>query len=175
MFGYSGGVLFIDEAYSVVKKEGNNDSFGREAIDTIMKHMDPPSCVFILAGYEKQMNEFLDVNEGLSRRIPYRYHFEAYSVEQLKEILVVSCKHLDEDLEPGAADALLSILATELTVTQRETQNAGLISNWVAFAQNERDDRLDIEVARKNPDLASLLTLADFVKAVPALKQMAAK
>ena len=46
-----GGVLFIDEAYSIVKKDSSNDTFGREAIDTIMKHLDPPACVFIFAGY----------------------------------------------------------------------------------------------------------------------------
>jgi hypothetical protein len=171
-----GGVLFIDEAYSIVKGQGGSESsFGREAIDTIMKHMDPPACVFILAGYERQMNEFLTVNEGLSRRIPYRYHFEAYSTEQLQEILTVSCKHLDEDLEPGAADSLLAVLEKELTVAQRESQNAGLVANWIAFAQHERDDRLSIEEAKRNPDLASLLTLQDFLASVPALKKMAAK
>lgn len=54
-----GGCIFIDEAYSIVKGGGERDSnggqFGREAIDTIMKHMDPPTCVFIFAGYEKPM------------------------------------------------------------------------------------------------------------------------
>ena len=78
-----GGVLFIDEAYSIVKDKHQKDSFGKEAIETIMKHMDPPSCVFIFAGYQAQMEEFLKVNDGLNRRIPYRYNFDAYNEGQL--------------------------------------------------------------------------------------------
>lgn len=70
-----GGILFIDEAYSLmnVQKHGSETSqFAKEAIDTIMKHLDPPSCVFIFAGYEQPMDDFLKLNEGLARRIPYR-------------------------------------------------------------------------------------------------------
>jgi SpoVK/Ycf46/Vps4 family AAA+-type ATPase len=70
----AGGVLFIDEAYSIVKSEkgSQSDSFGKEAIETIMKHLDPPSTVFIFAGYTEPMNDFLRVNDGLGRRIPFR-------------------------------------------------------------------------------------------------------
>ncbi len=51
-------------------------------------------------------------------------------------------------------------------------QNAGIIANWVAFAQMERDDRLDVNEARKNPDLANFLKLCDFEKALPAVRKM---
>jgi stage V sporulation protein K len=169
-----GGVLFIDEAYSIVKKEGK-DTFGREAIDTIMKHMDPPSCVFILAGYERQMNEFLDCNEGLTRRIPYRYHFHPYNVPQLGEILRTICRVKDEDLEEGCVERCTAALEQNLTLQQRQTQNAGLINNWISFAQSERDGRIDLEDARRNPDLASLLCYCDFEAALPAVKNMAQK
>jgi len=55
-----GGVLFIDEAYSINPKSSESKgSFGKEAIETIMKHLDPPTCVFIFAGYEEPMEEFL--------------------------------------------------------------------------------------------------------------------
>lgn len=170
-----GGVLFIDEAYSIVKQDSSKDSFGKEAIDTIMKHLDPPSCVFIFAGYEAEMNRFLAANEGLQRRVPYRYHFEAYTIPQLVEILKVLCRNKDEDLEPGVCECVTHLLETEISHQQRVTQNAGLIANWIAFAQNERDDRLDLEEARRNPDLASLLTAADFRASLPQVKKMAAK
>ena len=87
----AGGVLFIDEAYSIVKEGGGRDggsgsSFGKEAIDTLMKHLDPPTCVMIFAGYTKEMEDFLSVNPGLARRIPYRYTFNAYTHEQLMQV-----------------------------------------------------------------------------------------
>jgi SpoVK/Ycf46/Vps4 family AAA+-type ATPase len=98
----AGGVLFIDEAYSIVKegggREGSGASFGKEAIDTLMKHMDPPSCVMIFAGYTSQMEDFLNVNPGLARRIPYRYHFHAYTPEQLQHIFIVMCQAKGETL-----------------------------------------------------------------------------
>ena len=61
------------------------------AISTILKHLDPPTVVFIFAGYEKPMEDFLRVNEGLARRIPYRYQFEAYNIQQLGQIFRVMC------------------------------------------------------------------------------------
>ncbi len=167
-----GGVLFIDEAYSIVKKDASKDSFGTEAIDTIMKHLDPPSCVFIFAGYEKEMAKFLEVNDGLARRLPFRYNFDAYTIPQLVEILKVMCLHRDEDLKEGTVETVERLLRTTITRQQCETQNAGLISNWVTFAQSDRDDRLDLDEARRNPDLASLLTPQDFETSVAAVMKM---
>ena len=179
----AGGVLFIDEAYSIVK-EGNREggggnggsggSFGKEAIDTLMKHLDPPSCVMIFAGYTQSMEDFLSVNPGLARRIPYRYHFHAYTPAQLQQIFLVMCKAkgemLGEEVE-AEFPALLSLLHPEWL----ESQNAGLISNWVSFAQNERDDRVDLSEAESQPHLASTLELQDIRKALKAIENMNTK
>ena len=54
---------------------GGHD-FAKEVIDTIMKHMDPPSCVFIFAGYAEQMDTFLATNEGIASRVPYTFTFD---------------------------------------------------------------------------------------------------
>lgn len=182
-----GGIVFIDEAYSIVKGGGERDSnggqFGREAIDTLMKHMDPPTAVFIFAGYEKPMEDFLRVNEGLARRIPYRYTFDAYTIEQLCQIFRVMCDSKGEmiSLEEAAApspsspadvDAQVASLLGSIDPYMLSTQNAGLIANWLAFAQGERDDRVDIEEAMANPDLASTLTLADLESALVRVKEM---
>ena len=107
----AGGVLFIDEAYSIIKegggREGAGASFGKEAIDTLMKHMDPPSCVMIFAGYSKEMEDFLTVNPGLARRIPYRYHFHAYNTQQLMQIFTVMCKAKGETLGGGVEQEVI--------------------------------------------------------------------
>ncbi len=165
-----GGVLFIDEAYSIVKSQDGpqKDSFGKEAIETIMKHLDPPSCVFVFAGYTQPMNEFLRVNEGLARRIPYRYTFEAYTIEQLVQICKIVCSSKGELLEEGILEKLPKALAA-LDETARTTHNAGLISNLVSFAQIERDRRIDIDEAIANPQIAGMLTWVDFEAAFPAL------
>jgi hypothetical protein len=158
-----------------VKGGGDRDSsggqFGREAIDTIMKHMDPPTAVFIFAGYEKPMEDFLRVNEGLARRIPYRYQFEAYNIDQLCQIFKVMCESKGESLEEGVNEEVPKLLAT-VEENMLVTQNAGLIQNWLSFAQGERDDRVDIDEALANPDLASTLALSDLVAAMVRVKEM---
>ena len=82
-----GGVLFIDEAYTLYQK-GDPQDFGKEAIDEILKFMEDhrTDIVLIFAGYTHNMEEFLESNEGLSSRIPNRIVFEDYSVDELVQI-----------------------------------------------------------------------------------------
>lgn len=81
-----GGVLFIDEAYSLYR--GNDDSFGLEAIDTLVKGMEDnrENLVVILAGYTKEMEEFLTSNSGLKSRFPNIVEFPDYTGKELLEI-----------------------------------------------------------------------------------------
>lgn len=81
-----GGILFIDEAYSLAR--GGEKDFGKEAIDTLVKHMEDKQheFVLILAGYSKEMDHFLTLNPGLHSRFPLVVDFPDYSVEQLMEI-----------------------------------------------------------------------------------------
>ena len=81
-----GGVLFIDEAYSL--KHGSNDNFGQEAIDEILKFMEDHchDMVVIFAGYHKEMSAFLETNSGLASRVPNTFDFEDYSSEEIAQI-----------------------------------------------------------------------------------------
>jgi hypothetical protein len=137
-----------------------------------MKHLDPPSAVFIFAGYEKPMEDFLRMNEGLARRIPYRYQFDAYTVEQLCQIFNVMCDSKGEVLESGVSSGDIGGLLASIDPVMLSTQNAGLVQNWLSFAQGERDDRVDIDEALANPDLASTLALADLTAALVRVKEM---
>lgn len=81
-----GGILFIDEAYSLAR--GGEKDFGKEAIDTLVKHMEDKQhdFVLILAGYPREMEHFLSLNPGLLSRFPLVVDFPDYSVDDLMEI-----------------------------------------------------------------------------------------
>ncbi|WP_227935894.1 stage V sporulation protein K [Alkalihalobacillus deserti] len=83
----SGGVLFIDEAYSLAR--GGEKDFGKEAIDTLVKAMEDHQhdFVLILAGYSNEMEYFLSLNPGLPSRFPIAIDFPNYTTEQLMEMV----------------------------------------------------------------------------------------
>jgi len=86
-----GGVLFIDEAYSLAK--GGENDFGREAIDTLLKAMEDhrDDLVVIVAGYTEPMDEFIGANPGLESRFNKYFHFPDYTGEQLMAIFESMC------------------------------------------------------------------------------------
>ena len=81
-----GGVLFVDEAYSLYL--GIQDTFGKEAIATLIKAMEDhkEDFIVIFAGYDKEMQDFLKANSGIESRIGYTFHFEDYTASELTEI-----------------------------------------------------------------------------------------
>ncbi len=87
-----GGVLFIDEAYTLASDDPNNP-FGQEAIDTLLKAMEDyrESLVVIVAGYDEPIRRFIDSNPGLSSRFNRYIHFDDYSAKELSEIFVHYC------------------------------------------------------------------------------------
>jgi len=83
-----GGVLFIDEAYTL--KSNDQDSFGAEAIDTLLKRLedDRGKFICIVAGYTDQMHDFIDTNPGLKSRFTQTIHFEDYTPDELTQIFI---------------------------------------------------------------------------------------
>lgn len=80
-----GGVLFIDEAYSLVEKNPLANCYGEEAIATLITAMEDhkDNLVVIFAGYEKEMDEFVNTNPGISSRIGFNFHFQDYNADEL--------------------------------------------------------------------------------------------
>ena len=83
-----GGVLFIDEAYTL--KSSDNDAFGAEAVDTLLKRLedDRGKFICIVAGYTDQMHDFIDSNPGLKSRFTQTIHFDDYTPEELTQIFL---------------------------------------------------------------------------------------
>ncbi|MRG85315.1 AAA family ATPase [Salinibacillus xinjiangensis] len=101
-----GGVLFIDEAYSLGR--GGEKDFGKEAIDTLVKHMEDyhQDFVLILAGYPDEMDHFLYLNPGLKSRFPIVVEFRDYSVDELLDIAHIITERKQYELTKSAADKL---------------------------------------------------------------------
>lgn len=98
-----GGVMFIDEAYSLV--QGDNDSFGKEALDTLIKEMEDhrDKLTVIFAGYTKEMTDFMEHNSGLKSRISKFVEFEDYSVDELYSIFKSFVKKNGCTIDPDAS------------------------------------------------------------------------
>ncbi len=107
-----GGVLFIDEAYSLVNEgDGQGDRFGNEAVQALLKRAedDRENLVIILAGYEKQMETFLSTNPGLASRFATRVKFPSYSPTELLALAESGMERRGEVLDPDARPVLWRI------------------------------------------------------------------
>lgn len=121
----SGGVLFIDEAYTL-SNLGNEADYGQEAIDTLLKLMEDrrEDFVVIVAGYPNEMEKFLSSNPGLRSRFNKFINFEDYSASELFEMFLQLCKKNDYILEKSAEDRLLFILTDMIVKKGNDFANA---------------------------------------------------
>jgi SpoVK/Ycf46/Vps4 family AAA+-type ATPase len=101
-----GGILFVDEAYAL--KQGPQDSFGQEAVDTLLKRMedDRGKFVVIAAGYTKEMDEFLASNSGFKSRFSDYINFDDYNTSEMREIFIGMCKKRKIEFAPGFDEVL---------------------------------------------------------------------
>ncbi|MBP3463944.1 MAG: AAA family ATPase [Clostridia bacterium] len=107
-----GGVLFIDEAYTLASGNGNGNSFNEEAIATLIQAMENyrDNLVVIFAGYTKEMQAFLDANSGIVSRIGYTLQFEDYTSEELITIFESMIKKSGFEIEETAKQEALKVI-----------------------------------------------------------------
>lgn len=153
-----GGVLFIDEAYTLNGASSND--FGKEAIDEILKFMEDHrrDIVIIFAGYTKEMGEFLQMNSGLTSRIPTTFDFEDYTADEIAQIGLLGLKEYQFDKE------FYGDVVKEAYATTTDRSNGRWIRNFnekllriqsARLIQSGRDSfeiisKEDIENARDN-------------------------
>ena len=142
-----GGVLFIDEAYSLYR--GEQDSFGLEAIDTLVKGMEDhrDELVVILAGYTKEMETFLTANSGLASRFPNRIEFPDYTAVELLQITRVLAKNKGYTLAEACTEPLLGYYARWQESDARTAGNGRLARNTLEKAIFHQSRRLVAEPA----------------------------
>ena len=142
-----GGVLFIDEAYSLYR--GEQDSFGLEAIDTLVKGMEDhrDELVVILAGYTKEMETFLTANSGLASRFPNRIEFPDYTAVELLQITRVLAKNKGYTLAEACTKPLLGYYARWQESDARTAGNGRLARNTLEKAIFHQSRRLVAEPA----------------------------
>ncbi|KKW66086.1 secretion protein EccA [Mycolicibacterium elephantis] len=166
------GVLFLDEAYALVSTGAKND-FGLVAIDTLLARMenDRERLVVIIAGYRKDLDAFLDTNEGLRSRFTRSIDFPSYTPHELVEIAVRMAEKRDSIFEPAALahmESLFAKLADGTTpdangVARRNLDIAGngrFVRNLVERSEEEREYRLDHSDATEFTD-EELMTITD--------------
>ena len=142
-----GGVLFIDEAYSLYR--GEQDSFGLEAIDTLVKGMEDhrDELVVILAGYTREMETFLTANSGLASRFPNRIEFPDYTAVELLQITHVLAKNKGYTLAEACTEPLLGYYARWQESDARTAGNGRLARNTLEKAIFHQSRRLVAEPA----------------------------
>ena len=142
-----GGVLFIDEAYSLYR--GEQDSFGLEAIDTLVKGMEDhrDELVVILAGYTREMETFLTANSGLASRFPNRIEFPDYTAVELLQITQVLAKNKGYTLAEDCTEPLLGYYARWQAADARTAGNGRLARNTLEKAIFHQSRRLVAEPA----------------------------
>ena len=142
-----GGVLFIDEAYSLYR--GEQDSFGLEAIDTLVKGMEDHrnELVVILAGYTREMETFLTANSGLASRFPNRIEFPDYTAVELLQITQVLAKNKGYTLAEACTEPLLGYYARWQESDARTAGNGRLARNTLEKAIFHQSRRLVAEPA----------------------------
>ena len=142
-----GGVLFIDEAYSLYR--GEQDSFGLEAIDTLVKGMEDhrDELVVILAGYTKEMEVFLTANSGLASRFPNKIEFPDYTADELLDITAVLAKGKGYRLAESCTFPLLGYYKRRQALDSRTAGNGRLARNTLEKAIFNQSRRLVAEPA----------------------------
>ncbi|RZU53459.1 SpoVK/Ycf46/Vps4 family AAA+-type ATPase [Krasilnikovia cinnamomea] len=161
-----GGVLFIDEAYTLSADSGGGADFGQEAIDTIVKLMEDhrDDIVVIAAGYSHEMRAFLASNPGLASRFTKSIEFENYAVDELVTIVETFCRQHRYTLDYGTGQALTDLFSRiPRDANFGNGRTARKVFEEMVGRQAQRLARIEVASA---PELTRLLP--EDVGAVPA-------
>jgi stage V sporulation protein K len=149
-----GGVLFIDEAYSITENE-HSDSYGRECLTELTKALEDyrDDLVVIVAGYTKLMEQFFESNPGLKSRFNTFILFNDYNLDELVKIFLYLCQKNDYSVEPQALEQVQCLLKDKLDTKGKYFSNGRLVRNLfddITMNQSRRLAKLNINLTKES-------------------------
>jgi len=157
-----GGVLFIDEAYTLAPEGGGGNDFGQEAIDTLLKAMEDnrDDFVVIVAGYPELMSRFINSNPGLNSRFNKYLSFDDYNAEELEKIFVLMCNKYQYVLDEKLKEKMPEFFQAMVLTKPSNFANAREVRNIFEKAIQRQSSRLYNDKEHTQDDL-TLLKLED--------------
>ncbi|MBQ7714252.1 MAG: AAA family ATPase [Clostridia bacterium] len=154
-----GGVLFIDEAYSLTSKSEND--FGQEAVDTVLKYMEDhrDDLIVIVAGYTAPMRKFISSNPGLESRFNKYVDFADYTANEMLDIFKLNCKKSCYEISDGALDELKKLFAVAETEAERFGNGRGVRNLFEKILSAQANRLAEMEEVTK--DDLMLITAED--------------
>lgn len=148
-----GGVLFIDEAYSLARANDDTKDFGREVIEILVKEMSngQGDIAVIVAGYPKEMKFFLDSNPGLKSRFKIHYHFADYLPQDLSEIALYACREKEVVLSQEAKRLVDELIIEAYRNRDRTFGNARFVNDLIEKAKVALGLRVMASTQMKEP------------------------
>lgn len=161
-----GGVLFIDEAYSITEND-HSDSYGRECLTELTKALEDyrDDLVVIVAGYTEPMNHFFTSNPGLKSRFNTFIEFPDYSADELKKMFVKLCADNDYTLADDAHNCIYNILLKQVSDKKVNFANGRLVRNIYDDVTMNHARRV-IKIDTPSREDLLLITLDDFANIV---------
>ena len=156
-----GGVLFIDEAYTLVS--GGQQDYGQEAIATLLKRMedDRDRLIVIVAGYPGEMRKFIDANPGLASRFTRYIHFPDYTTHELADMFRMYAKKSHYVLSPEMDKYLISAMAFLTKNRDKNFGNGRFVRNLFEKAVERQAGRLSSLKETRTPEMLKTLELRD--------------
>ncbi len=156
-----GGVLFIDEAYTLTAHKDGKD-FGQEAVDTLLKRMedDRDDLIVIVAGYTELMQEFIESNPGLESRFNKYIFFQDYTGEELYEIFLSMCKRQEYEPDDKAKKYVKEYLVDKALNHDDNFANAREVRNYMERCISRQATRI-VTLTDVNADTLRTFTIED--------------
>jgi SpoVK/Ycf46/Vps4 family AAA+-type ATPase len=155
-----GGMLFIDEAYTLVKSGDSGNDFGKEAIDILLKRMEDDRGKFnvIAAGYTDEMKAFVASNPGMQSRFSKSFHFDDYSPSELMEIVNRTLSKEKKKLHISAEERLLQHFEKMYNNRDKKFGNARLVRNIIESVKQKMLLRIaEIPQDKRNDEITSII------------------
>ncbi|MFA7420729.1 MAG: AAA family ATPase [Melioribacteraceae bacterium] len=159
-----GGMLFIDEAYTLVKPGDSGNDFGKEAIDILLKRMEDDRGKFIViaAGYTEEMQKFVASNPGMQSRFSKSFTFDDYNPDELIEIVHRSIKKEGKTLSSSAEDKLRKHFEDVYKARDKKFGNARIVRNILESVKQKTLLRIaDLPVNERTEDKLNTIELSD--------------